>query len=131
MSSSPNFASIAQIATITQLSVANTNRDGTGTLGTLLTGTASGTIVEQITIKATGTTTQGMIRFFLSVDGGTNKRLIDEVIVGALTPSGTAQAFYAIAPNLAGLLLLTTNSILYAATNNAETFNVITQNSGL
>lgn len=131
MSSSPNFASVAQIASIAQLSVANTNRDGTGTLATVLTGTASGTIVEQVTIKATGTTTQGMIRFFLSVDGGTNKRLIDEIIVPAITPSGTTQSFYALAPNLAGLLLLTTNSILYASTNNAETFNVIAQNSGL
>ena len=131
MSSSPNFASTPLAPDVIQISTANTNRDGTGTLGTLTTGTSSGVVIEQITIQATGTTTAGMIRFFISTDGGTTKRLVQETIVTAATPSGTVQAFTINVSALAGLVLLTTNTILYAATNNAETFNVIAQKSGL
>lgn len=131
MSSTPNFASTPLAPDLIQVSTANTDRDGSGTLGTLTTGTSGGVVLEQVTITATGTTTAGMIRFFLSVDGGTNKRLINEVTVGAVTPSGTVQAFTSEAAGLVGLVLLTTSTILYASTNNAETFNIIAQKSGL
>lgn len=131
MSSTPNFASTPLAPDLIQVSTANTNRDGTGTLVTLTTGTTDGVVIEQVSITATGTTTAGMIRFFLSINGGTDKRLINEVIVTAVTPSGTAQAFSVYAPALEGLVLLTTSTILYASTNNAETFNILAQKSGL
>lgn len=131
MSSTPNFASTPLAPDLIQVSTANTNRDGTGTLVTLTTGTTAGVVIEQVSITATGTTTAGMIRFFLSINGGTDKRLINEVIVTAVTPSGTAQAFSVYAPALEGLVLLTTSTILYASTNNAETFNILAQKSGL
>jgi hypothetical protein len=131
MSSTPNFASTALAPDLVQISTANTNRDGTGTLGTLTTGTTSGVVIEQVTVTATGTTTAGVLRFFLSVDGGTTKGLIHEELVLAQTPSGTARAFTIDVDALAGLMLLTTNTILYASTNNAETFNVLVQKAGL
>jgi hypothetical protein len=131
MASSPNFASTPLAPDLIQISTANTNRDGTGTLGTFVTGTAGGIVIEQITITATGTTTAGMVRFFLSVDGGTNKRLICEKTVIAKTPSATVNAFSTLVPELAGLILLTTDTVLYASTNNAETFNVLAQKAGL
>lgn len=131
MSSTPNFASVALSPDVIQISTANTNRDGTGTLGTTTTGTTDGVVIEKITIKATGTTTAGMVRFFVSTDTGTNKRLIDEIYVSAITPSGTVPAFVAEVPSLVGLVLKSTDSILYASTNNAETFNIIVEKSGL
>lgn len=131
MSSSPNFASTALAPDLVQISTANTNRDGTGTLGTITTGTSSGVVIEQVTVIATGTTTAGVLRFFLSADGGTTKRLIHEELVVAQTPGSTALAFTVDVDALAGLVLLTTNTILYASTNNAETFNVLVQKAGL
>jgi hypothetical protein len=131
MASSPNFASTALAPDLIQISTANTNRDGTGTAGTLTTGTTSGVVLENVVVTATGTTTAGMIRFFLSIDGGTNKRLICERVVTAKTPSGTVNAFSTTVPELVGLVLLTTNTVLYASTNNAETFNILTQKAGL
>lgn len=131
MSASPNFASVPLAPDVIQISTANTNRDGTGTMGTLTTGTSNGVVIEQITVTATGTTTAGMLRFFLSIDGGSTRRLIDEVLVTAQTPSGTARAFTVVVDDLTGLVLQGTNTILYVSTNNAETFNVVAQKAGL
>jgi hypothetical protein len=131
MSSAPNFASVALAPDVVQISTANTNRDGTGTLGTISTGTTDGVVIEKITIKATGTTTAGIVRFFVSVNTGSTKLLIDEIYVSAITPSGTVPAFVAEASSLVGLVLKNTSSILYASTNNAETFNIVVEKSGL
>lgn len=120
------------------ISVANTNRDGTGALGTVCTGpvTAAGAGVlariERVTIKAVGTTTAGMIRFFVSNDGGTTKRFLTEFPVTAVTPSASGVSFESTVPGLVGLKLSGGNgsaaqAILYAATEKAETFHVIAE----
>ena len=114
-----------------QLSAANTNRDGTGTLVTLKTGDTRGSGVVSVGIKANGTTTAGMIRFF--VDDGVAVRLIDEVAVDAVTPGATVQAFQAswIPGNNSNLfggsspLLLPPTVILKASTEKAEVFNLV------
>ena len=71
----------------TQVSTANTKRDGTGILDPILTAGASGTRIDAINIKAMGTTTAGMIRLF--VHDGTVARLLTEIPVTAVTPSDT------------------------------------------
>lgn len=112
---------------INQVSVANTNRDGTGTLGSILTAGTSGTRIDAINVKAVGTTTAGMIRLF--VHDGTVARLLTEVPVTAITPSGTLPSWEAqLNANTMSQLLpivLPVGYSLRAATNNAETFNVI------
>lgn len=128
MATSANYAS-TPVGGQVQISTANTARDGTGTLGTLLTGAASGTRVDDIVIKATGTTTAGMVRFFLSLDGGTSKRLLYEVPVSAVTPSATTQTFSATLSGL-GWVLPNANAILYVSTHNAETFVVTVTRAG-
>lgn len=45
-----------------QVSAANTNRDGTGTIVDLVTGGTYGTRIDKVRICATGTTTAGVIR---------------------------------------------------------------------
>jgi hypothetical protein len=126
--------SVAPTVEISQVSTANANRDGSGTTVEVAAGpsTAQGTGVGKriaaIVIQATGTTTAGMIRFFLSTDGGTTKRMIAEVPVVAQTPSATAPAFQNTVPILVGLVLqgqVSSNSCkLYASTEKAETFNI-------
>lgn len=126
--------SVAPTVEISQVSTANANRDGSGTTVEVAAGpsTAQGTGVGKriaaIVIQATGTTTAGMIRFFLSTDGGTTKRMIVEVPVPAVTASATAPAYQFTVPSLVGLVLqgqVSSNSCkLYAATEKAETFNI-------
>lgn len=110
-----------EISQSIQISTANTNRDGTGAMGTLLTGATNGSLVRQVSIKATGTTTAGIIRFFLEKSGG-SKRLVGELPVAAVTPSSSVPTFEtAWYPTN---FRLQNGDILYASTEKAETFNV-------
>lgn len=115
-----------------QISTANTARDGSGTLGTILTAPAAPSIgarVEGVRIIATTTTTAGMVRIFIT--DGTTTRLIAEVPVTAITPSGTVQAFSADLDTGMFPLVLPPGWSLKAGTNNAETFNVIPKMAGV
>lgn len=128
MAANGNYAATPRAA-VAQVSAANTNRDGTGTLVSVITGAATGTRVDDLVIQATGTTTAGMIRLFLSLDGGTTNRLIREIPVAAITPSATVQAFNTQLFDLA-LLLPNASALLRASTHNAETFNLIVSRGG-
>lgn len=125
MATSPQYASVPATA-MTQVATANTLRDGTGTLGTLITGSATGTRVDDIYITATGTTTAGAIRMFLSDE--TNNRLLAEYLVTAVTPSLTVTTWTAFLSNL-GIILKTGWSLKFS-TNNAETFNIMMTRGG-
>ena len=54
MATAPNFASTPLAPDIVQLTAANTNRDGTGTIVAAFTTSASGSRIERIEVKATG-----------------------------------------------------------------------------
>lgn len=131
MATAPSYASTPLKPDIEQVLAANTNRDGTGALVQITAGNAQGVVTEQIRVTAVGATTAGMIRFFLSNDGGTTKRLLCEVAVTVVTPSATQAAFTKVVEDLTGLTLFDPQTILYAATNNAETFNIFHHKAGL
>lgn len=106
-----------------RIATANGNRDGSGTLGTVLTCTAD-TRIERIDIVATGTTTAGMVRLFIS--DATNIRAWKEVVVAAITVAAGVAAFSAIVDGSdpANVLILPNTWILLAGTHNAEQFDV-------
>lgn len=119
MATSPRYGD-AIINDGVNISTANPNRDGTGTLGTLHTAAGSGSRIEEIDIKARATTTAGMIRLFLH--DGTNFRFWREVLVSAVTPSATVAAFES---QLTGLgLKLKPDWSIRVATEKAESFDV-------
>jgi hypothetical protein len=100
---------------------ANTNRDGTGTVYTLLTGATNGTRIEYIRVVAVGTVTNGAVRIYINT--GSAAFLWKEIIVTATTPSVTQEVFNAeYVPTKP--LILPSGFILEASTNNAEAFNV-------
>lgn len=109
-----------------QVTTANTNRDGTGTIATIFTAGASGSRVDDIYIVATGTVTTGVVRLF--INDGTNTRLWQEILVTSTTPSTTVQVWSATLLNSA--LILPNGFSLRASTNNAETFNVAVTRAG-
>lgn len=125
MATTAQYAATVQTAQA-QISTANTNRNGTGTIGTVITGATNGTRVDDISIVATGTTTAGVVRLFIS--DGTNVRLWQEILVSAITPSTTVQVWSYTLLNAA--LILKSGWSLQASTNNAETFNVIVTRAG-
>lgn len=111
---------------VANISTANTNRDGTGTIGTVLAAGSNGTLGEHIDICATGTTTAGVVRLFITLDSGPTSRLWKEILVGAITPSASVAAFMrrinCFLPE--NSLYLPSGYSLRAATHNAEGFNV-------
>lgn len=125
MATAAQYASTVQNAQA-QISTANTNRNGTGTIATVMTGATNGTRIDDIYIVATGTTTAGVVRLFIS--DGSNVRLWQEILVSAVTPSTTVQVWSYTLLNQA--LILESGWSLQASTNNAETFNILVTRAG-
>jgi hypothetical protein len=73
------------------VTVANTARDGTGTTVTVWTPGANGSILSKIVIEVPSTSLVDVKSLFWF--DGTNKRLYDELLVTAITPSTTVSCF--------------------------------------
>jgi len=123
MASAPVFVGVPKTWQAA-LSAANTNRDGTGSLVTLVSAGASGSRVDSLAIIASGATSAGAIRFFLN--DGINKYLRKERLVPAIAPS-TAIAVHEDEVSFSNGLVLPPGWSLMAATHNAELFKVFAQ----
>lgn len=102
---------------VATISTANSNRDGSGSVVSVITGASSGTLVRTITIKSTENTTSGMVRLYCY--NASDTFLFAEVNVRATTKSSEDHSFYAIL-NL-NFKLASGNQIM-ASTEKAETF---------
>lgn len=120
MSATPNYASTPKVGSNT-IGTADTNRVTPSNSSTIFSAGSSGSRIDRATIQATGTTTQGLVRLFLH--DGSNFRLIKEVQVGAVTPSGTIPA-WAADITFDGGISLANGWSLRASTHNAEAFCV-------
>jgi len=122
MATTSQYVSTVTNGTLAQATVANTARDGTGTLATILTAGATGARVDAVIFNAPGTVTAGMLRLFITISADT--RLIAEIPVVATTPSATVMAFtVTYIPSVP--LVLAAGALFKFSTNNAETFNAI------
>lgn len=124
VTATPIFSQAVRHA-VAAISTANTNRDGSGTIGTIFTADATdGSIVDSVTIAATGTTTAGVVRLF--VHNGSAAFLLAEILVPAITPSTSVAAFRRVLDfsQAGNPLYLPAGWSLRASTHNAETFNV-------
>ena len=126
-------ANITPIFTLTpvigkaSVGTANTNRDSTGTIATILTGGSNGTRVTRITIKATVTTTAGMLRLYIA-DAVPNIHLWREIPITAITGSASVAEFESTI-SLTGeqALILPSGYSLRASVHNAENCNVFAE----
>lgn len=120
MALEPQFAVTPRIGTV-NIATANTNRDGTGTVATLITGASTGTRIAEIVIKARVTTTAGQVRVFLH--DGTNFFFFDEIAVAAATPSNSVQSTR-VSTSYANLVLPNASWSVRVSTHNAESIDV-------
>jgi hypothetical protein len=105
---------------VAAISTANTNRDGSGTIGTIFTADATdGSYVERVDVCAIGTTTAGVVRLYLH--NGSASFLWKEILVGAITPSASVAAFMR---SIRERVFLPAGWSVRASTHNAESFNV-------
>lgn len=79
MATDPVFAATPKIGAAA-VSTANTNRDGTGTIATILTAGASGTKVYRVVAQCTGDPADSTLTLFLH--DGSNYFLFDEIDLG-------------------------------------------------
>ena len=121
MATSPNFVNTPKVGMV-QVTTANTNRNGTGTIVTVFTAGTLGSRVDWIEITAVGTTTNNVIRLFIS--DGTTTWLMDEILITANTPSVTNRVSRQTVV-YSNPLVLQPNWSLRASTNNTETYNII------
>lgn len=119
----PIFPKSARIGAA-NISTANANRTVTGITGltSLIAAGADGTRIDRIRVKATDTTTAGMVRIWI-YSGSGNAQLLFEIPVTAITPSATVASFDTYI-NI-DMENLPTGYTLYATTEKAEAFNVM------
>jgi hypothetical protein len=91
MAASPAFASAPRIASAA-VSTANTARDGTGTIATVLTAGSDGTKINEVVLKATGQPADSVVTLFLY--DGSAYSLFDEVDLGAPAAGSTTVSAY-------------------------------------
>lgn len=120
MALEPQFAVTPRIANV-NIATANANRDGTGTVATLITGAATGTRIAEIVIKARVTTTAGQVRVFLH--DGTNFFFFDEINVAGATVSATVQSAR-VSTSYTNLVLPNASWSVRVSTHNAESIDV-------
>lgn len=120
MTTQAQYASIPKIGRAT-FSTANTARDGTGTMATLLTASPanlSGTRIDKIQMQALGDTTSGMLRFFLAK--GSVGAAISSITFSGTTATATTSAGHGLS---SGDLVTVQNAVpdQYNVTNAAVT----------
>lgn len=106
-----------------QVSTANPNRDGSGTIETLATGTAAGTKIVLVRVVAEGATKKGVLRMFLS-DGSTWD-LYKEFLVPESAPTLEKPVFTVNEPM--GEFVLDTGWLLGFSTQVGDVFNAFAQ----
>lgn len=120
MAAEPVFAVTPRIGAV-NVATANTNRDGTGTVATLITGVAAGTRIAEIVVQARVTTTAGMVRVFLF--DGTTYRFFDEISIAAATVSATVKGTR-VSTLYNNLILPSAAWSIVVSTHNAESMDV-------
>src|SRR5688572_19761143 len=95
MAAAVNYAATLPRVAVGVISTANTAKDGSGTgpATSIFAAGSGGSKIEQIDVKARGTTTAGMVRIFLWDGSGTDGHLYYEFPVAAITPSATVLSF--------------------------------------
>src|SRR5689334_22446753 len=88
LSNTPVFVQTPQAAFV-KVTAANTALDGTGTIPTLLTAGANGSLVTSLVARCQASVTASDLRLFLSLDGGTTWAMMDEKLMGAYTVAQT------------------------------------------
>lgn len=129
MAASPQFITAPVVGGVA-IATANTARNGTGTIGTVITAGAAGIELWWVRIKSTVTTTAGTVRLW--IHDGTTYYLLAEIPVRANTVSATNPAFEATVPltfptsgDQVAPIALPNGYSLRASTEKAENFNII------
>jgi hypothetical protein len=115
---------ITPVVGVASISTANLARDGSGTLGTVISGSTNGTRITRVRVISSGSqVSNGMIRLFINTSG--SNVLYDEVAVIATSVSASMVGFDNSLEYLGErAIILPNGASLSAGTTIAEPFNV-------
>jgi hypothetical protein len=119
-----NYKQTSAVTGLGILATANPNLDGSGTIVPVFTAGSgiNGSFIKNITIKALGSTSiNGMIRLFISNDGGSTYKLMREIEVPQTTQSAYEPSWKQV---VAMEYNVKAGIIIGASTQNAEKFGV-------
>jgi hypothetical protein len=102
MATSPSFAATPRIGAAA-VSTANTARDGTGTIVTILSAASTGTKINEIVVKATGDPADSVVTLFLH--DGSSYFLFDEYDLGNPAAASTTDTGYRVSTTYTNLVL--------------------------
>jgi hypothetical protein len=122
MASAPAFTATPRLG-VASVSTANTNRDGTGTIVTVLTGVAAGTRVDRIRAVATSNPADCIVNFFLH--DGTNAWFFDSIDVGDPAAASTTLDAFMMEKPYSNLLLPNASWSVRASITVAPTAGVV------
>lgn len=122
MATSPAFIATPRLTGV-NVSSANTARDGSGSITSLITGAATGTRVLEIDAQCAATSAAALVRIFISSDSGSTWKLFDEIAITAATVSDTVKANRNIA-TYSNLILPSATYQLGVTTSIAQSTNV-------
>lgn len=108
MAANPSFAGTPAGGAVT-ISTANTNRDGTGTIPTIFTAGSSGSLLNQLTLHATGDPADSVVVIFLH--DGTNFFAWQEIDLGNPAAGSTTVTAFHFETDLANYPLPTSWSV--------------------
>lgn len=145
MATTAQFVS-APIIDITQIGpTAFAGRTGGGTIGnevilvcsgpTFIAGPGVGKRITRGIIQGVSGNSAGVIKFFISPDGGTTRRLYLEKPVTSTSATPTSSSYRTEIPELIGFVFPgisgTSNVQLYAATHAGDTYNIVIESGTL
>lgn len=122
MAASPAFAVTPKIG-VGSVSTTNTNRDGTGTIVTILTGASTGTRINEIVIKSTSDPADSIVTLYLH--DGTTAWLFDEIDLGNPAAGSATVTAFRTSLVYTNLILPSTSWSLRAAVTAAPTAGVL------
>ena len=128
----PNdYSNLTGNTSVTTISDANPNLDGSGSVTTVFTAGGKGSVIKSIIIKATQASLQGMVRLFIANADSSVISLYKEVPVATTPQAGCtpvpAPQYVMFETALEGGLKLAGDYQILASTQNAETFNIIVE----
>lgn len=122
MASTPAFAVTPRIG-VGSVSTTNTNRDGTGTIVTIITGASTGTRINEIVIKSTNDPADSIVTLFLH--DGTTAWLFDEIDLGNPAAASSTVTGFRTSLVYTNVILPSTSWSLRAAVTAAPTAGVL------
>lgn len=130
MTATPSFFMATPRLTAVNVASANTAIDGTGVITTLIAGAANGTRVLEVDVQCAASSAAAVVSLFLSLDGGSTWKLLDQIAVTAATASNTVKANRNIA-TYTNLLLPSAQAVLGVTTTIAQSTNVVAMGGDL